>query len=381
MGENINIQLFSNVKIIRSGNKPTTDNLLPGQMAFGKINEDGKYHLFGNTGEGEVPEIGTVVDIIVDTMSTLTLEEVLNAGNTTTLDITFDASTGNTTIVGHDGITVSDGSRALTMKAGEGFKDAGFAVLSANPANTVDASAQTQMRKAIDVLSKSEIQALIAGVYKVKGTKTSFSELTSDTSYTPTVGDVWNIETAGGEDKNGNAIKAGDNVVFTGGNKATDWDVLSGVVDLSGYYTKADIDGIKTGLESKITKAQNQADKGVADAATAQAAAEAAQRAADAADVKAQNAQAAANNAQSDIDAVKADYVKSTEFNEKAQAAIDEAAKNRHFVEDEHYQHTDNNYTSVDKAKVDKLDFSGDGTKVLTNDGTFKTIVFAIKSI
>lgn len=45
------IQLMSNVKIITSGNKPTTANLLPGQAAFGKLNADQKYHLFGNTGE------------------------------------------------------------------------------------------------------------------------------------------------------------------------------------------------------------------------------------------------------------------------------------------------------------------------------------------
>lgn len=45
------IQLISNVKIITSGAAPTTENLLPGQAAFGKLNSDGKYHLFGNTGE------------------------------------------------------------------------------------------------------------------------------------------------------------------------------------------------------------------------------------------------------------------------------------------------------------------------------------------
>ena len=87
----MSIQLLSNVKIITSGNVPTTANLLPGQAAFGKINSDGKYHLFGNTGEGG-DGIGKVVDIVLDTYSAISaanLETVLTSGNTTKLNIVF----------------------------------------------------------------------------------------------------------------------------------------------------------------------------------------------------------------------------------------------------------------------------------------------------
>lgn len=41
--------LISNVKLISSGNVPTTDNLFKGEMAFGKVNSDKCYHLYGNS--------------------------------------------------------------------------------------------------------------------------------------------------------------------------------------------------------------------------------------------------------------------------------------------------------------------------------------------
>ena len=64
----------------------------------------------------------------------------------------------------------------------------------------------------------------ISTVYKYKGTKTNFSELTTSGN---NIGDVWNITNA----DTANHIKAGDNVVWDG----SKWDNLSGTVDLSNY--------------------------------------------------------------------------------------------------------------------------------------------------
>lgn len=94
----------------------------------------------------------------------------------------------------------------------------------------------------------------------------TYSDLIStDDDYEPILGHVWNIKTAGGFDSNGNAIKAGDNVVYNG----TGWDVLSGIIDLSAYATTA-------AVESAIATAKGEA---AADATSkanaAQAAAEA----------------------------------------------------------------------------------------------------------
>lgn len=74
-----------------------------------------------------------------------------------------------------------------------------------------------------DYAKKSDISA----VYKYKGTKTNYSELTTSGN---NIGDVWNITKA----DTANHIKAGDNVVWDG----SKWDNLSGTVDLSNYLQK-----------------------------------------------------------------------------------------------------------------------------------------------
>lgn len=77
----------------------------------------------------------------------------------------------------------------------------------------------------------------ITSAYRYKGTVDNYSDL-------PTVhkvGDVYNIKNA----DVANNIKAGDNVVWNG----TEWDNLSGVVDLSAYCTKTELDK-KANIES-----------------------------------------------------------------------------------------------------------------------------------
>ena len=44
------------------------------------------------------------------------------------------------------------------------------------------------------------------------------------------------------------------------------------------------------------------------------------------------------------------------------------------FISDTNYVHTDNNYTSEEKEKVALIDKSGNGTKYLSDDGTYKTV-------
>jgi len=50
-----NITLESNVKLITSGNQPTTANLFPGELAFGEV--DSSYSLFGNLGGSSVGKV------------------------------------------------------------------------------------------------------------------------------------------------------------------------------------------------------------------------------------------------------------------------------------------------------------------------------------
>lgn len=104
-----------------------------------------------------------------------------------------------------------------------------------------------------DAYTKVEVDGKLGGAFHYKGTKATFATLTTDVP-NPSVGDVYNITSAGGTDSSGVYIKAGDNVVCKAA-KTTDaaaqWDVLSGTVDLSSYYTKTETD-------NKITAAKNE---------------------------------------------------------------------------------------------------------------------------
>lgn len=87
----------------------------------------------------------------------------------------------------------------------------------------------------------------ITSAYRYKGTVDNYSDLPT----THKVGDVYNIKNVDAANK----IKAGDNVVWNG----TEWDNLSGVVDLSAYLTKAESDSkyIPLQIDNKTTVTNN----------------------------------------------------------------------------------------------------------------------------
>ena len=126
-----------------------------------------------------------------------------------------------------------------------------------NTANTAASSASTSATSAstsASNASKSEIAAKAAqtaaekarddansavnkltGVMKYAGQVDNYSDLTD---VTKNKGDVWNIVNA----DNAHGVKAGDNVVWNG----TDWDNLSGYVDLSSFAQKDDYQKVIT---------------------------------------------------------------------------------------------------------------------------------------
>jgi len=81
-----------------------------------------------------------------------------------------------------------------------------------------------------DAYTKTEVDGKLTGAFHYKGTKASYAELPSTGNVQ---GDVWNITAA----DSAHNVKAGDNVVWNG----EDWDVLSGIVDLSAYAKTADL--------------------------------------------------------------------------------------------------------------------------------------------
>ncbi len=330
------VQLMSNVKIITSGNMPTIENLLPGQAAFGKINSDGKYHLFGNTGEGG--GAGKVVDIVLNSLPEVdipTLESVLTAGNTTKLSLLIQDAGGTTKVtIANTGITM--GTTSMTEA---GFTDNGKVVLSANPSLVVGEGDAATMRGFLKVYSKAEVDAKIGSALRFMGTVENFAALPSEGVQ---VGDVYNIKAAGGTDIHGTAIKAGDNVVYVDANDdpgdthAAGWDVLAGVVDLTNYYTKTEansaIDAKVNPINTRLTTAEGEIDA----------------------------LQSAGYQTADDVEQILTDG---------------------HYVVDASYVHTDNNYTAAEKAKVAAIKTDGDGSKVLADDGNYITLEVSVASI
>ena len=147
--------------------------------------------------------------------------------------------------------SASGSATAAASSASSASTAATNAKAAMNTANTAASSASTSATSAstsASNASKSEIAAKAAqaaaekarddansavvkltGVMKYAGQVDNYSDLAD---VTKNKGDVWNIVNA----DPAHGIKAGDNVVWNG----TDWDGLSGTVDLSIYAEKAD---------------------------------------------------------------------------------------------------------------------------------------------
>ena len=107
------------------------------------------------------------------------------------------------------------------------------------------------------------IEAKLTSVLHYKGS-CAWTALPADAE----VGDVWNISSLpaeGATDIRGNAVHVGDNVIYIVDGETKGWDVSTGLIDLTGYYTKTETDGListaKTELEGKIQEVADNATK------------------------------------------------------------------------------------------------------------------------
>ena len=157
-------------------------------------------------------------------------------------DITALESASHT----HDNKTVLDGITSAKIEAWD------------KVANKADKATTLAGYGITDAYTKTEIDGKLGGAFHYKGSYDTFAALIAAVTE-PSVGDVYNIKTAGGTDDQGIAIKAGDNVVCKTAKTESDaakWDVLSGTVDLSAYYNKTEVDtkisDAKTELQGSI---------------------------------------------------------------------------------------------------------------------------------
>ena len=154
----------------------------------------------------------------------------------------------------HNNKTVLDGITSAKIEAWD------------KVANKADAATTLAGYGITDAYTKTEIDGKLGGAFHYKGTKESFAALIADVTE-PSIGDVYNIQTAGGTDSQGVVIKAGDNVVCKtakAGDTAAEWDVLAGTVDLSAYYNKTETDSkikdAKDALQGSIDGVSNRVD-------------------------------------------------------------------------------------------------------------------------
>lgn len=96
-----------------------------------------------------------------------------------------------------------------------------------------DTTADDFIKNKPEVYTKSEIDAKLTSAMHYKGTVATVAALPA----TAEVGDVYNV------------TETGDNYAWDG----SAWDKLSGVVDLSAYYTKSEVDNLLANKQDELT--------------------------------------------------------------------------------------------------------------------------------
>lgn len=112
---------------------------------------------------------------------------------------------------------------------------------------TIDDVSQTITDKGVTLdLSAYAKKSDVATALRYKGSVNTFADLPLTDNE---VGDVYNIKTyTTATDIHGTEVKAGDNVAYNG----TGWDLLGGTADLSGYFTKAEVNKLFADADEKI---------------------------------------------------------------------------------------------------------------------------------
>jgi hypothetical protein len=182
----------------------------------------------------------------------------LNA-NTNGIVITYTDSTSTTLLLGKATVT-ADGLMSKEDKTKLDSLDPTASgtvveIINSLESDRTDAALSAAQGKALKTLI-DDLKASVAAALDYKGTKDTYDALPTEGNKK---GDVWNVVAAHG------TTPAGTNYAWDG----TQWDPLGGTVDLSGYYTKTQVDdaistakteleAADTALEGQITTVTNQ---------------------------------------------------------------------------------------------------------------------------
>lgn len=186
------------------------------------------------------------------------LDVALNA-NANGIVITYTDSTSTTLLLGKATVT-ADGLMSKEDKTKLDSLDPTASgtvveIINSLESDKTDAALSAAQGKALKTLI-DDLKASVAAALDYKGTKDTYDALPTEGNKK---GDVWNVVAAHG------TTPAGTNYAWDG----TQWDPLGGTVDLSGYYTKTQVDdaistakteleAADTALEGQITTVTNQ---------------------------------------------------------------------------------------------------------------------------
>lgn len=111
-------------------------------------------------------------------------------------------------------------------------------IINSLESDRTDAALSAAQGKALKTLV-DELKASVAAALDYKGTKDTYEELPTKGNKK---GDVWNVVAAHG------TTPAGTNYAWDG----AAWDPLGGTIDLSGYYTKSQVDGAISAAKTEL---------------------------------------------------------------------------------------------------------------------------------
>ena len=147
--------------------------------------------------------------------------------NTTAKKITKTIN-GSTTDVVTAAKIVTDGGGITSHQDISGLAPKASPALSGTPTAPTAAAGTNTTQIATTAFVTSAVNTAVSSLYKVKGTKATYSALPTTGNVT---GDVWNVTAAYG------TYPAGTNWVWNG----EEWDALGGSIDLSGYVLQSDL--------------------------------------------------------------------------------------------------------------------------------------------
>ena len=201
-----------------------------GTVDFNELENRPKYNGVEMTGDTNIPDFSSSIQSLSSSLSAETGDRIAaDAGLQGSINALANAMDNKVDKVAGKGLSTNDFTTAEKDKLA-GIEAGAEVNVQSNWTQT-NTTADDYIKNKPDVYTKTEIDAKLTSAMHYKGTVPTVADLPSGAS----VGDVYNVS------------DTGINYAWDG----TGWDELSGVTDLSNYYTKTETNSL---LDNKVDK-------------------------------------------------------------------------------------------------------------------------------